>query len=90
MENLFDCDRCGLCCRSLGKNFIRVELDRGDGVCKNFNEETRLCKIYKTRPIVCNVDAYYEKFLSDSMSREKFHELNREICNKLKEDFQTE
>ena len=83
MKN-FNCDCCGLCCQNVDKSFLQVDFDGGDGVCKNFDAETKLCKIYKNRPIVCNVDAYYEKFLSKLMSREKFHEINYKVCEKLK------
>ena len=80
---LFDCDRCGACCRNIRHaNFVH-ELDRGDGVCKNLTPEN-LCAIYEKRPIFCNVDAYYEKFLSHKMSRQDFYELNMKICAELK------
>ena len=82
--SLFDCDRCGACCRNVHLSDLGAELNRGDGVCKNFDEATRLCKIYAERPIFCNVDAYYEKFLSRKMSRSEFHELNKKICHQLK------
>ncbi len=80
----FNCNGCGLCCRNVDKSFLTVDFDRGDGVCKNLNLETNLCKIYYQRPIVCNVDAYYDKFLSNLMSREDFHNLNYKVCEKLK------
>jgi len=57
-------------------------LDRGDGVCKHLKEN--LCEIYSARPIFCNVEAYYEKFLSEKISREEFYKKNREICEALK------
>lgn len=84
MEKTFDCDKCGLCCQNIRKSLVDVDFDRGDGVCKNFDDETKLCKIYYERPIFCNVDAYYEKFLSKLMTRENFHEMNRAACEKLK------
>ena len=80
----FKCDMCGLCCQNVGKSFLQIEFDRGDGICKNYDEKTRFCKIYKNRPIVCNVDAYYEKFLSQIISREDFHKMNYKICKELK------
>lgn len=82
----FNCDKCGLCCRNIKNSAIKVDLDRGDGVCKNLSENN-LCKIYYERPIFCNIDAYYEKFLQDLMTREKFHEINRQVCKKLKNIF---
>ena len=79
----FNCDRCGACCKNIRRAKFFHELDRGDGVCKNLTAEN-LCAIYSARPLFCNVDAYYEKFLSDKMSREDFYELNHEACERLK------
>ena len=62
---------------------MQVELDRGDGVCK-FLSEKNLCKIYSERPLFCNVDAYWEKYLSEIMSREQFHKINYKVCAALK------
>lgn len=84
MTEKFPCEACGACCRNIRRaNFVH-ELDRGDGICKNLDETTNLCKIYANRPIFCNVDAYYEKFLSKSMRRQDFYALNRQICDALK------
>ena len=80
----FDCDCCGACCKNIRlSKFYSAELDRGDGVCKHLTEEN-LCAIYSARPLFCNVDAYYEKFLSDKMSREDFYKMNHEACRRLK------
>lgn len=79
---LFDCDCCGVCCRNIRQSEFGKELDRGDGVCKYL--KNNLCEIYSERPVFCNVDAYYDKFLSATMSREKFHELNHAVCKRLK------
>ena len=45
---------------------------------------TNRCLIYSKRPLVCNVDAYYEKYYASRMSREDFYLLNIEQCNDLK------
>lgn len=79
---MFECDKCGVCCKHIRLS-NHSELDRGDGVCKHLTAEN-LCAIYESRPIFCNVDAYWEKFLSDKISRQKFHELNRKSCEELK------
>lgn len=80
----FDCDCCGVCCKNICLSiFYTEELDRGDGVCKHLTAEN-LCEIYAERPLFCNIDAYYDKFLSDKMSRQEFHELNHVACERLK------
>lgn len=82
--NLFDCDRCGACCKSIRQSiFYSEDFDRGDGVCKHLTEDN-LCAIYAERPLVCNIDVYYDKHLSEMMSREEFHELNRAACERIK------
>jgi hypothetical protein len=79
----FECDKCGICCRNIRLSDLSSDFDRGDGVCKHLTAEN-LCEIYSERPIFCNVDAYYEKYLSEKLSREEFHELNRAACEQLK------
>lgn len=78
----FDCEKCGLCCKNIRFSSLSGELDRGDGVCKHLKDN--LCEIYSQRPIFCNVDAYYEKFLAKKVSREEFYKWNREVCERLK------
>jgi len=81
---MFECDKCGLCCMNLNLNPLYKELDRGDGICKYFNEETHLCQIYNHRPIVCNVDTMYELYFSEQMSRSEYYKLNKSSCEKLR------
>lgn len=81
---MFQCDKCGLCCTQLNGSSIYSELDRGDGVCKFFNEETRLCTIYQSRPLLCNVDMTYKEYFRDKLPQEEYYRLNYEACGKLK------
>lgn len=81
---MFKCDKCGLCCTQLSGLSIYSELDRGDGVCKFFDEETSLCTIYKNRPLLCNVDQAYERYFRDKLSREEYYQLNHEACRQIK------
>lgn len=87
MSNKFDCDRCGLCCQNLRMLDLYSSLDRGDGTCRYYVEETRLCSIYERRPLLCNIDAYYNEHLKDKMSRQKWHDLNNEACQKFKNSY---
>ena len=84
---MFKCDCCGGCCRNIGKIkflefFSMLADDRG--VCKFLDEEKNLCKIYKSRPLFCNVDAMYKVFFEDKMTLEEFYKINYEVCEKLK------
>ena len=80
----FSCDRCGLCCQSVGTSEAYRDLDRGDGVCRYYDDETHLCRIYMERPLRCNVGAYYETFLRKRMSRDVYDHMNTEACRQLK------
>ena len=80
----FDCERCGRCCRKVGTVPIAKDMALPNGVCKYLNEETNLCRIYETRPLICNVDAYYDRYMKDVMTREEFHARNKEICRSFR------
>lgn len=81
---MFKCDKCGLCCKRVGRSEIYSSLNRGDGVCKYWDCTTRLCTIYEHRPIICNVDKMYDEVFKYQMTREEFYNLNYKACNKMK------
>lgn len=81
---MFYCDKCGLCCKKVGKSPIYAWLDRGDGICKYFDNASNLCSIYANRPILCNIDQSYERFFQSKMSREAFYAINQVNCEILK------
>jgi Fe-S-cluster containining protein len=80
----FKCDRCGACCRNIDKSIHFAEIDKGNGVCKYFNEETNLCTIYDQRPRLCNVDTAYEAYFQNYMSLEEYYVENHKACEKLR------
>jgi Fe-S-cluster containining protein len=80
---MFQCDKCGQCCRNLHLSSEYADLDRGDGVCRFL--EGNLCSIYDTRPLKCRIDESYDAMFSSTMSRERYYKLNYEACNLLKE-----
>ncbi|WP_240996189.1 YkgJ family cysteine cluster protein [Pseudomonas viridiflava] len=77
---MFPCTKCGLCCKNLDKSSIYSGLDRGDGTCVNFDSASNLCKIYEDRPLICKIDAYYERYLSASMTRNEYIAVNIQSC----------
>lgn len=81
---MFNCDKCGICCTKLKLNMLYKHLDRGDGICKYFNEKTKLCNIYINRPLLCNIDEAYLTFFKNKMSIEDYYQKNYQICEKLK------
>lgn len=81
---MFKCDCCGECCRHIAGIIPLEPFDDRKGVCRFLDREKNLCSIYASRPLVCNVDAMYETFFADKMSREEFYLANHEVCEKLK------
>ncbi|MGL5673607.1 MAG: YkgJ family cysteine cluster protein [Plesiomonas shigelloides] len=79
----FPCTACGQCCRRVNKNTLTVFLDRGDGVCRHFNEQNHLCSIYSERPLVCRVEDYYRVHLAELISWDNFVKINVDICREL-------
>ena len=82
------CIKCGKCCENLHKlaplfEDYRKKLDRGDGICKYFNQETRLCTIYSNRPIICNAEKLYDTYFKDIMSQEEFIEMVMIQCRAM-------
>ncbi len=86
-EIRFKCDKCGLCCQNLKEVSIKNKLDRGDGICRHFDKKSHMCKIYNNRPLICNVDKFYNIFLKDKMSKICYYELNYTACRQLKQSF---
>ena len=82
----FPCNACGKCCQRVNFSPQTAFLDRGDGICRYFDDQTNLCTIYETRPLVCRVKEYYQAFLSSQYSWEEFIRLNQEICQKLQKE----
>lgn len=83
---MFYCDKCGLCCQHISNIDIYRSLDNGNGVCVNFDESTKLCKIYSERPLICRVDEAYDALFKNKISKEEYYRLNYLACNKLKSE----
>ncbi|WP_429182353.1 YkgJ family cysteine cluster protein [Aeromonas salmonicida] len=83
LSTSFPCTTCGKCCRRVYANPETSFLDRGDGVCGYFAEETNLCRIYEQRPLVCRVEDYYRAKLVEVLTWDEFVRINQSICNKL-------
>lgn len=79
----FPCNGCGKCCRKVSNSPETKWLDRGDSVCRHFSEDRNNCTIYETRPLICRVEDYYDRYLSEKIPWDKFVKLNIEICHSL-------
>ncbi|MBR1420540.1 MAG: YkgJ family cysteine cluster protein [Selenomonadaceae bacterium] len=83
---MFPCNQCGACCRQIEKIPFAVDMKLPDGSCKYLDHESNLCTIYKSRPIFCRVDDYYDQFLTDKISREDFYRQNLDACEELRKN----
>lgn len=81
---MFNCSKCGECCKHVYLSELYKDFDRGDGTCRYLDLETNLCSIYETRPILCQVDACYEKYFKSKLSLEEYYKINYDACKKLK------
>jgi Fe-S-cluster containining protein len=92
----FKCDRCGCCCKKVGA--LLKAHDAGtitnaavadfpystvDGVCEMYKEGVG-CKVYKNRPLLCNVYKYWKTFHKDDVTAEEFYEINKGACRELR------
>lgn len=87
---MFNCSRCGLCCMNIGGSPLFEDLDRGDGVCKYYDDASKLCTIYEERPVKCNVDLAYGLYFTEVMPIDEFYELNYAVCRELRQKAETD
>ena len=79
----FPCNGCGKCCRLVDRSSETAWLDRGDGTCRNFDEDARSCRIFEQRPLVCRVQDYYTAHLAERITWDEFVKANLDICARL-------
>jgi len=75
---MFECKKCGKCCRHLDRSELFKDLDRGDGVCKYLRDN--LCSVYEDRPLLCRIEESYNVFFSEVYTKEEYCRLNEEAC----------
>jgi Fe-S-cluster containining protein len=80
----FPCDNCGACCKFIGLSDKTSWLDRGDGVCRHFDEINNHCSIYENRPEICNVKKMYDTYYKDRFNWSEFVAMNQKVCSELK------
>ncbi len=80
MKMGFPCTQCGLCCQRVDRSEETQFLDRGDGICKHYDEQSRYCRIYDDRPAICNVETMYKKHYVSYYDWDQFVEMNMNVC----------
>ena len=83
MNEIFPCNNCGACCKSIRLSMQTAWLDRGDGVCRHFDNIQNTCTIYENRPEVCNVRVMYEQHYQSQFSWTEFVAVNQKACDAL-------
>ena len=83
MNAIFECNQCGACCKSINLSEETIFLNRGDGVCRYFDDFNNTCTIYDNRPAVCNVRVMYEKRYKNQFSWSEFTRINKLACSAL-------
>ena len=86
----FPCIACGLCCRRVGPIAERLKgtalefpytYDES-GRCEMLGEDNR-CKVYDSRPLICNVERVAELSGKDKAA---FYEENIRACNQMMDE----
>jgi len=87
--NEYPCIKCGLCCKRVNKAVENMKLMFGEvdfpykwdetGRCEML-DENNLCKVYETRPLMCNVNRFGELI---GVNEIEFFNLNIDACNLL-------
>jgi len=82
---MFPCTSCGLCCQNISGVEELKEYDLGNGICKYFNPQHKICTIYETRPNICRVDKMFEIKYKKYFTLKDFYRENAKVCNTLQE-----
>ena len=77
----FECSSCGACCLQAGKFSPELARSKDNMVCKNLNDETRMCNVYDDRPDMCRVD--YKLHEKQYASEKEYLEANVQGCKTL-------
>lgn len=85
MSPAFPCNGCGACCKSVHLSPEVSGLDRGDGVCRHFDDAASRCGIYERRPDICNVQKMYALRFARDYSWPDYVALNLQACASLQE-----
>ena len=83
---MFQCEQCGACCRNVWRNPLGANLASDGGVCRYLDKKTNLCSIYNNRPIYCNIDEYYERYLRLFIDKEEYYKKNKLACRELQKN----
>lgn len=81
----FPCTSCGACCRRVHLVPKFPEPIKSDGSCIHLKDDNT-CAIYDTRPLICNIDKFFDAVLSDKMERKEFYDMNMKVCEQYQKE----
>ncbi|QUN06911.1 YkgJ family cysteine cluster protein [Shewanella yunxiaonensis] len=82
----FPCFKCGRCCQLVSTAQETKVLDRGDGACRHYDDETKLCLIYENRPDICRVDKQFSLNYAKEYDWETFVDINIKACEYIQRE----
>lgn len=86
----FECSGCGSCCRRIKTAVLATKDIPGlefpyswddNGKCEMLLDDNS-CKVYKDRPLLCNVEKLADKM---KLNKKGFYKLNHNACLKMQE-----
>lgn len=89
----FNCSSCGACCKRIGLlkdkfKELNFPYDVNEkGWCTMLDENNK-CKVYNTRPAICNMETmFYSALAPLGMTKKEAYIANTKLCNQyIKED----
>lgn len=88
---MFDCERCGSCCRQVGKLAKGMSLcyllffrPKENGWCQYLaNDNGWKCLIYDKRPLACRVDEMWKVF-NKHTNIDRYYKITKDACQVLR------
>jgi Fe-S-cluster containining protein len=80
---MFNCSKCGACCRLAGAIVESLEVDfpydfKDDGTCEKY-DETIGCTVYNERPDICRTKDH----IGTGLSEEDYDKRRASACNTM-------
>lgn len=82
---MFECSKCGLCCKHINLVPELSDFNDGSGKCIHLRDDN-LCDIYPSRPDICNTEKMFHQKYRYQMTRQEYDDLNKQGCSELKKN----
>lgn len=61
------------------------EFDKTNGRCSQLSRNGN-CKVYDTRPLICNIEKTWEKYYSETIAKGEYFKRTADVCNNLMDE----